>query len=68
MLSNENFQKNCLNLKYYLLTTYFKKKKKFATAKFIMSKEKSVILWYVPKATDVKEIIRTLLTVILKQK
>ena len=45
-----------------------KKKKKFATAKFIMPKEKSVILWYVPKATDVKEIIRTLLTVILKQK
>ena len=33
-----------------------------------MPKEKSVILWYVPKATDVKEIIRTLLTVILKQK
>ena len=46
----------------------FQKKKKFATAKFIMPKEKSVILWYVPKATDVKEIIRTLLTVILKQK
>ena len=52
-----------------LFTDYlFQKKKKFATAKFIMPKEKSVILWYVPKATDVKEIIRTLLTVILKQK
>ena len=51
-----------------LFTDYLFQKKFFATAKFIMPKERSVILWYVPKPTDVKEIISTLLTVILKQK
>lgn len=51
-----------------LFTDYLFQKNFFATAKFIMPKERSVILWYVPKPIDVKEIISALLTVILKQK